>query len=156
MRLSDILKETCVLPSLNVKTKEEAIKYLVDHLHKQNLIPDPEEAQKVVMERERIGSTGIGDGVAIPHGRLKSLKNPVCALGVSQAGIDFDSVDGKPVHLIFLLFTPEVGVCTHLSLLSKISRIVKNSVVSKKITESGSAQKILEILKREAFDTEDG
>ena len=152
MNLSDILNETCVVPELKSKNKEDVIRELIEHLWRKNLIPDPMEAEKVVLERERLGSTGIGDGVAIPHGKLKNLKQVICALGVSREGVDFQAVDGKPVNIVFLVFAPEQRVSLHLEVLSKISRILRTGPLVKRILAAGDARKICDLIMEEEFN----
>jgi PTS system nitrogen regulatory IIA component len=80
----------------------------------------------VLLDREKLGSTGIGDGIAIPHGKLKGLESLVISFGRSRGGIDFESIDGKPVHIFFLLMAPESSTGQHLKALAKISRMLKD------------------------------
>ena len=87
---------------------------------------DRQEVIRVLQERERLGSTGIGEGVAIPHGKLKDLKRLLISFGRSRSGVDFDSMDGKPAHLFFLLVAPEESVGVHLKTLARISKLLKN------------------------------
>lgn len=142
MRVSEILKEACIVQNIKGKRKEEVIVELIEHLYKKNLIPDKKEAEKVVFERERLGSTGIGEGIAIPHGKLKNIENLTCALGVAKEGVEFDAVDGKPVYLIFLLFAPEHMASLHLEALSKISRMLKNGLLVQRILKAKDPEEI--------------
>ena len=101
-----------------------------------------EKAIQVILDRERLGSTGIGDGVAIPHGKMKGLDRIVCAFGRSEKGVSFDAVDRKPVHIIFLLLAPEDSTGLHLKMLSRISRIVRDSSFRKKLMEEANAPQV--------------
>ena len=84
-----------------------------------------EDLMEVLLEREKLGTTGIGQGVGIPHGKLKDLDTPVLSFGLSRKGADFESIDGRPTHIFFLLFTPENSKSLHIDLLAQISRILK-------------------------------
>ena len=102
-----------------------------------NTIPslDKESLVKVLLERERLGSTGIGDGVAIPHGKFSGIDEPVISFGRSSNGLDFDSMDGQPAHLFFLLVAPENSASIHLKALARIAKILKNSSFRKILME---------------------
>ncbi len=152
MKVSDILKETCIVPEMKSRKKEEAIAELVEYLWEQNLLPDRKEAERVVLEREKLGSTAIGEGIAIPHGKLKDIENLICILGITKEGIDFDSIDGKPVHLIFLMFAPEHKISLHLEALSKVSRILRNNLLVEKILKAKDRGEIYALIGEEDFD----
>ncbi len=142
MRIAEALQESCVLTDIQGKTKKEVIAELVDALRKAGLVDDAQKAAKVIEEREKLGSTGIGEGVAIPHGKMKGLKNILCVFGRSQKGVDFDSVDGKPVHLFFLLLAPEESASLHLKMLSRISKILREPAFRRKLTELSDMREI--------------
>jgi PTS system nitrogen regulatory IIA component len=135
MKLEDVLHSQCVLSTLKGKTKREVISELVAALKEANLIQDMEKAVNVVLDREKLGSTGIGDGVAIPHGKLKGVQNILCAFGRSKEGVDFDAVDQKPVHIFFLLIAPEESASLHLQMLSRISKILRDPSMRKSLIE---------------------
>ncbi len=135
MNISDALRETCVIADLKGGTKDEVLRELVTSLKEMGLIENVEEAVKVILDREKLGSTGIGDGVAIPHGKMKKLQNVLCAFGRSSKGIAFGAVDGQPVHIFFLLLAPEETTGLHLKMLSRISRIVRDASFRKKLME---------------------
>jgi PTS system nitrogen regulatory IIA component len=101
------------------------------------------------MDRERLGSTGIGEGIGIPHGKMKSLESLHLGIGVSRQGIEFESIDGKPVHICFLLVTPENSTGLHLRLLARISRILKNEPFREKLLEAGDRDAIYEAIRKE-------
>jgi PTS system nitrogen regulatory IIA component len=142
MRIEEILKESCVVADMKGKTKGEALFDLVDVLKKANLIYNLEKAVNVILEREKLGSTGIGDGVAIPHGKMKGIHNIVCAFGRSKDGVDFDAVDRKPVHIFFLLLAPEDSASLHLKMLSRISKILRDPSFRKRLVELTDAHDI--------------
>jgi len=142
MRIEEILKESCVVADMKGKTKGEALFELVDVLKKANLIYNLEKAVNVILEREKLGSTGIGDGVAIPHGKMKGIYNIVCAFGRSKEGMAFDAVDRKPVHIFFLLLAPEDSASLHLKMLSRISKILRDPSFRKRLMELTDAHDI--------------
>jgi len=104
---------------------------------------------KVLMERERLGSTGIGGGIGIPHGKMKNLQSLVLGFGLSRKGVDFESLDGQPTHIFFLLVTPENSTGLHLKLLARISRILKNDPFKNRLLEAADSDEILGIIKEE-------
>jgi PTS system nitrogen regulatory IIA component len=100
----------------------------------------------VLIDRERLGSTGIGDGVAIPHGKIHGIEQPIISFGRSRKGLDFESMDGEPVHLFFLLVAPENSASIHLKALARIARILKNSSFRKVLIEARSRKEIYDII----------
>ena len=137
MNMRDALKESCVIADLKSVTKNEVLREMASSLKEAGLVPDVEEAVNVILERERLGSTGIGDGIAIPHGKLKGIDHILCAFGRSKEGVDFDAVDGKPVHILFLLLAPEDSAGLHIQMLSRISRILRDPSLRKRLAEQG-------------------
>jgi nitrogen PTS system EIIA component len=135
MKIRDVLKESCVVADLKGQTKDEVLRELAVALKDAGQINDVDTAVNVMLERERLGSTGIGDGIAIPHGKLKGLRGILCAFGRSREGVSFDSVDRKPVHLFFLLLAPEGSAGLHLKMLSRISRILRDQTFRKRLLE---------------------
>ncbi len=103
---------------------------------------DPDQAVAVVMEREKLGSTGIGHGVAIPHGRLPDLDAPVTALARHASGVDFDAIDGKSVHIVVLLLAPENEDRSHLELLANLARILQQASIRRAIMQASTAEAI--------------
>lgn len=142
MSIEDVLKESCVIADIKGTTKKDVLFELVYVLKKAMLIENVEKAVNVILEREKLGSTGIGDGVAIPHGKTKSIHNILCAFGRSQEGIDFNAVDRKPVHIFFLLLAPEDSASLHLKMLSRISKILRDLSFRKKLMELTDAHEI--------------
>lgn len=127
MHLSDILEEKNVIPDLKAKDKRGVLEELVETLVKNDPSLDKSSLVKVLLERERLGSTGIGDGVAIPHGKFHGIKTPVVSFGRSRKGLDFETMDGEPAFLFFLLVAPENSASIHLKALAKIAKILKSS-----------------------------
>ncbi|NTV58663.1 MAG: PTS sugar transporter subunit IIA [Deltaproteobacteria bacterium] len=142
MRIEDTLEESCVISEIRGKTKEQVLAELVMALKKANIIQNEDEVVRVIQEREKLGSTGIGEGVAIPHGKLKGLQNIICVFGRSTEGVDFDAVDQKPVHIFFLLLAPENSASLHLKMLSRISKLLRNPSFKKRLMDLGDAHAI--------------
>jgi PTS system nitrogen regulatory IIA component len=110
---------------------------------------DVDDLIPVLEDREKLGSTGIGDGIAIPHGKLKRLKRLVASFGKSQRGIDFESIDGKPVHLFFLLMAPENTAGMHLKALARISRLLKDPKFRARLMDSKTTQEVYRVMQEE-------
>ena len=127
MKLSQLIDEDCILPELKAKDKKGVLEELVDALVTREPSIDKKALVRVLLEREHLGSTGIGDGVAIPHGKFSGITQPIISFGRSRTGLDFDSMDGEPVSLFFLLVAPENSANIHLKALAKIAKILKNS-----------------------------
>jgi len=142
MRIEEVLKESCVIDSLKGKTKRDILFELVGVLKKADLIEDVEKVVNIILDREKLGSTGIGDGVAIPHGKMKGIRNFLCVFGRSLEGVDFDAVDRKPVHIFFLLLAPENSVSIHLKMLSRISKILRDPSFRKKLIELSNSKEL--------------
>ncbi|MBU2226709.1 MAG: PTS sugar transporter subunit IIA [Proteobacteria bacterium] len=133
MKITEILKKEFILEELKATSKREVLVELAGAFAKGKLEFDSDAMLHVLLEREKLGSTGIGDGIAIPHGKLAGLEEMVVAFGRSREGVDFEAMDGKPVHLFFLLMAPENSVGQHLKALAKISRMIKDEAFRKKL-----------------------
>ncbi|MBI4619096.1 MAG: PTS sugar transporter subunit IIA [Desulfobacterales bacterium] len=136
MKIADILSGDLIIPELTSKNKKEVLAELVSVIVKQNKLINKEELIEVLLEREKLGSTGIGDGIAIPHGKLKNIDAMLASFGKSIDGVDFDSMDGKPTHLFFLLVAPENSAGIHLKALARISRLLKDSSFKQDLMEA--------------------
>jgi PTS system nitrogen regulatory IIA component len=146
MRIIDLLEPGRVVADLKAATKRAVLEELVA-----TLAPGPEKLDRnavveVLLERERLGSTGIGDYIAIPHGKLPSLPAMKLAFGRSLKGVDFDSMDGKPSHLFFLLLAPENSAGIHLKVLAKISRMLLSHSFREALLHAATAQDIFRLL----------
>lgn len=146
MRIMEILDEDFVIPDLAAASKREVLKELIAAFPKKYSRLDIGSLLTVLLEREKLGSTGIGEGVAIPHGKIKDLEGLVLSFGRSKKGIVFDSVDGKPVHLFFLLVAPENSSGLHLKALAKISRLLRNPSLRKNLMGAESKAEIIGFL----------
>jgi len=135
MLLSDVLKEVNVVPDLSAKDKNGLIEELAEVVVRSEPSIKMQSLVQVLLEREKLGSTGIGDGVAIPHGKLAGIDKPVVAFGRSKKGINFEAMDDQPADLFFLLVAPENTSGMHLQLLAKIARLLGSSSVRKKLRE---------------------
>ncbi|NOR10547.1 MAG: PTS sugar transporter subunit IIA, partial [Desulfovibrionaceae bacterium] len=127
MKMLDILDRECIIPELRSRTKKEVLEELTGALLNCKADLDKEALVEVLLEREQLGSTGIGDGIAIPHGKVPDLDELIVSFGRSTPGIEFDSMDGRPTHLFFLLIAPENSAGVHLRALAKISRLLKSA-----------------------------
>lgn len=127
MKIMEFLDERAVQCGLKGGTKEHVIRELVGLLVRANAVKDKDVPKliQILLEREALGSTGIGQGVAIPHGKSDCVNQLVGAVGISSGGIDFDSLDGEPVHIFFLLVAPQDSAGPHLKALARISRLLK-------------------------------
>lgn len=126
MRLLDFLARERIVPDLRATDKRGVLEELAEVLGPVGSAATTEQVVEVLLERERLGSTGIGEGVAIPHGKLDGLDRVVMAFGRSRAGVDFESLDGAPVHLVFLLLSPAAAAGLHLMALARVARLLKS------------------------------
>jgi PTS system nitrogen regulatory IIA component len=149
MKLMDFLVSNAIEPNLKSTTKTEVIKELVMMLENAGAISDADGITRVVLEREGLGTTGIGEGIAVPHGKSNSVDKLVAAFGRSQKGINFESIDKKPVSLIFLLVAPANSAGPHLMALARISRLLKNQSFRESITKAKDKAEILKICEAE-------
>lgn len=146
MKLSDILDINNIIITLKADNKKKVIEELTEvivdtgpSLNKDSLI-------KVLLERERLGSTGIGDGVAIPHGKFSGINDPIISFGRSTKGVDFEAMDGRPVSLFFLLVAPEDSASVHLKALAKIAKILKNNLLRKELLDARTKEEIYQLI----------
>ncbi len=142
MHLTDILRPEMVWPQLSASTKPEVIRELARHMAANDTTLDETSIGEILMERERLGSTGIRDGIAIPHGKVPGLNRIIIACGRSEKGIDFDAHDKKPTHLFFVLLAPESAAGQHLKVLAKLSRILNDANFREKLMTSKNAAEI--------------
>ena len=146
MKLSDILTENDIIPDLKAKDKKGVLEELAEAIINHEPGLDKGSLVRVLLERERLGSTGIGDGVAIPHGKFHGISHPIISFGRSRSGLDFDSMDGEPVFLFFLLVAPENSASIHLKALAKIAKILKNSSFRKDLLEVPTRKEIYQTI----------
>jgi PTS system nitrogen regulatory IIA component len=146
MKLADLLAEDNIIPDLKAQDKvrvlEELSEAIIIHLPS----IDKDSLVRVLLDRERLGSTGIGDGVAIPHGKFHGINHPIISFGRSKKGLDFESMDGQPVHLFFLLIAPENSANVHLKALARIAKILKNSSFRKLLMTAPTRKDLYEAI----------
>ena len=148
MKILDVLHKEAILSDLKSLDKKGVLEELVTPVARISGI-NHEYLVRVLMERERLGSTGIGEGIGIPHGKLKDLESLILGFGLSRKGVDFESMDGMPTHIFFLLITPENSTGIHLKLLARISRILKNEMFREKLLNAADSDEIYSIIKEE-------
>jgi PTS system nitrogen regulatory IIA component len=149
MTLLDILSPRSVLVGLQGETKEEIIKELVDSLESGAVVTDREKVLQAVIEREKIMSTGIGDGIAIPHGKSDAVTRLAAALGIHKRGVDFEALDGEPAYVFFLLVSPANVSGPHIKALARISRLLKNDDFKKRLISAADAAEIMRLIEAE-------
>ena len=142
MKLSEILEENNIIPDLKARDKKRALEELAEVIVNSKPSLDKDSLVRVLLERERLGSTGIGEGVAIPHGKFHGISEPIISFGRSLNGLDFESMDGEPVFLFFLLIAPENSASVHLKALARIAKILKNGSFRKGLMEATTQKEI--------------
>jgi nitrogen PTS system EIIA component len=149
MKIEDLLAEELVLADLQGRTKPAVIQELAAALaaHYPDVAYDA--LVQALDERERLNSTALGDGVAIPHGKLPGVKRVLAAFGRSAAGVDFQSADGKPTQLFFLLVAPEDSAGAHLKALARISRLLKDEQFRARLVATADAKALFAIIREE-------
>lgn len=151
MRIMDFLGKEAVAVGLKNKTKEGVIGELVELLVKSKKL-DPANKQKVIkvlLDREELGSTGIGQGIAIPHAKSDGVKEVIAAFGKSDEGVEFDALDNKPVYLLFLLVAPADAGSLHIKALAKISRFLKHKYFRSVLRKASSIEEIVKVISEE-------
>ncbi len=146
MTLTKILQPTCVKVPLEGKDKKSVIIELVDLLDANGVLLDRDKALDAVLVREQTKSTGIGSGIAIPHGKCAAVKELVMAIGLTSEPLDFESVDGKPVRIIFLLISPADQTGPHIQALAKISRLMLDDEFKQELEGANSAEEVCQLL----------
>lgn len=150
MKIIDLLpREDLIAPELTGKTKVDVVRELAEHLANQYPEVDAERLINVLWERERLGSTAIGDGIAIPHGKLTGLRNVLAIFGRHRAGVDFESLDGNPTRLFFVLVAPEDSVGQHLKALARVSRLLKDGSFREHLVNAGDRAELFRLIGEE-------
>ena len=148
MKIMDILCQEAIILDLKAQEKESAVNEIVDVLAKLKKIKNSAEAIDALMQREKLGSTGIGQGIAIPHSRCDFIKEQIAMLAISQKGVEFSALDGSPVHIIFMLLCPGDSKGEHLQAMAKISKILKDKYLRKALLEAKTTQDALSIIQK--------
>lgn len=149
MKIEDLLSDDLVLGDLRGRTKPEVIQELATAVAKKYPEVDYAGLVAALEQREQLNSTALGDGVAIPHGKLSGVKRVLAAFGRSRKGIDFQSIDGKATHLFFLLVAPEDSAGAHLKALARISRLLKDESFRNRLLAAGENAELFAIIRDE-------
>lgn len=149
MKVFELLDPKYILTEFKSEKKDDVINELIDLLNGDNRVVDLEEVRKCVFDREKIMSTGVGKGFAIPHGKTNSVTDIIAVFGKSEKPIEYNSLDGEPVNLVFLMIGKDTLVSKHIKLLSRISRLMNNDQFRKKLIEADSEESILKIFEEE-------
>lgn len=145
MKILDFLNPKTILTELKSTDKKGALEELTLPIAEITQI-EHKELVRVLIEREHLGSTGIGNGIGIPHGKLKRLSSLVLGVGLSQKGVNFDALDGKPTHIFFVLLTPENSADLHLKLLARISKLLREAGFKDKILDAPDREEVIRII----------
>jgi PTS system nitrogen regulatory IIA component len=151
MKILDVLTVDTINVNLRAKDKKAILDELVAPAAKL-AGASHDELVRVLLERERLGSTGIGGGIGIPHGKLRGLPSLILGFGLSRQGVDFESMDGRPTHLFFLLLTPEDSAGLHLKLLARLSRLLKNDDFKRRLMQAGTPNEVINAIRDEDED----
>ena len=149
MKIVDFIREELILPDLQSKGKPEILLELAQHVASNTKGVSAEDLLKVLSERERLASTAIGEGVAIPHGKLDAVGKLVACVGRARGGVDFDSMDGRPTHLFFVLVAPENSTGIHLKALARISRLFKDPEFRGRLMAAETAREMFTVIAEE-------
>lgn len=149
MHVVDILNQELVVPELHSATKTEVLQELSAHLARHYPQIKTEELVQVLLERERLGTTAIGEGIAIPHGKLPGLKSVVAVFGRSLHGLDCESLDGALTQLFFLLVAPEDSAGIHLKALARVSRLLKDKRFRERLLQGQNQTELFQIIAEE-------
>lgn len=149
MKITEILSPELVVPELGGRGKPDVLRELATCLASRYREIDLNELAAVLAERERLGSTAIGDGIAIPHGKVRGVKQILGAFGRHPRGVDFESLDGRPTHLFFLLVAPEDSTSLHLKALARVSRLFKDASFRDQLMKAADAAQIYKLILEE-------
>jgi len=147
--LYQLLNESLIIPDLKASGKSEVLNELAGVLLSNDIVSEKTALMDKLTEREKIETTGVGHGIAIPHARTEAVSGLALCFGVSREGIDYDALDGKPVNIFFLIVSNEENKNRYIQLLARISRICRKESFREKILNSDSASEILEIFREE-------
>jgi len=146
MILADVLREENILTDLKSRDKEQVLGEMVDCISRMVAPIEKERVLKALLDREKLGTTGIGHGVAIPHGKIKGLAELKVFFGRSRKGVNFSSMDNLPVHLVFLILAPENSAAAHLKVLASISHLLKSQDFRMKLLDAADSADIHRII----------
>jgi fructose-specific phosphotransferase system IIA component len=149
MKISEILTEDLISVGMEPKDKDDSIRMMIDIADRSGKILNKERVSQSVFEREKLVSTGVGKGFAIPHGKTDDISDVTAAFGITKTRIDFDSIDSEPVKFIFLLIGKDSLLNTHIKLLSRISRIMNNDKFRDKLEDAKNSREVLDLFRKE-------
>jgi PTS system nitrogen regulatory IIA component len=149
MRIQDIIPPEAVVDGLRAETKEGVLRELSEAVCRRLPSLSPDRLTAILMDREGLGSTGIGEGVAIPHGKIPGIDRLVAVFGRSPGGVQFASLDGKPARLFFLILAPENSAGMHLKALARISRLLKDQRFRGRLLSAEGAEGLTRVLREE-------
>jgi PTS system nitrogen regulatory IIA component len=149
MKIVDLISRDRIIASLSATSKTAILKELAAHLAGNTPSVEPAELTKVLIDRESLASTAIGEGVAIPHGKLPGVIDIVACIGRARDGVDFDSMDGQPTYLFFVMVAPETSTGAHLKALARISRVFKDGDFRRRLLEAADADSMWDIIQAE-------
>jgi len=149
MKITEFLDKKGIKLDLAATEKDEALQELVDVLSEVKDIGDKKGIVKSLIERESLGSTGIGQGIAIPHGKSDRVKEIVAILGISRSGVNFEALDGEPVYIFFLLVAPKDTAGPHLKALAQISRLLRDTYFCELLKKCQTPDDVYELIRRE-------
>jgi fructose-specific phosphotransferase system IIA component len=146
LKLSKFCDESLIIFNLKAAQKNDVIEELVTLVSSSNMVKDAEQLLRDVIDRENLVTTGVGYGVAFPHAKTRSVKGIVIAFGRNTAGVDFDAMDHKPVHLFFLIAAPEDAIGAHLNVMARLSYLMKSEKNRQKLMEASSPGDVLALI----------
>jgi mannitol/fructose-specific phosphotransferase system IIA component (Ntr-type) len=149
MRLSETLSEDLVICDLKARTKRGALNAMVRRVMRSGKAADGKAVKDAVLGREKLQSTGIGRGIAVPHSVVKCIRGLTCVMGISRKGIAYGAIDGRPVHLIFLFVNNKARNVHYLSLLASVCRLFESDSLRKQVISAGTPADVLELIRRE-------
>ncbi|MCX5696289.1 MAG: HAD-IC family P-type ATPase [Candidatus Omnitrophica bacterium] len=155
MKISELVSKDSVNINLKSRTKKAAIAEIIDQLYKTRKIKNKEEVLKAILKRESENSTGIGHGLAIPHARIENLREAMVFIGISKHGIDFSSLDAKPVYIVVLFLTPLFDTATHLKILSRLGVMFNDGLLLGELRSASSSNELYFILKQGDLERDD-
>ncbi len=149
MKITDILNEKVIVTKLPGTSKTEILNKMIDLAATNDRVLDKEKMRSAILEREKIMSTGVGSGFAIPHGKTDAVQDIVAAFAITEQPIDYQSLDDQPVRIVFLLVGKDNSVGPHIKLLSRISRLMNKEEFRKKLIDAESSSEVLQIFRQE-------
>ena len=149
MKILDVLNKESIISDIKARDKRGVLEEMVQDISSKSKELNEDVLLEILLEREKLGSTGIGYGVAIPHGKLKDINCLVVSFGRSIEGVDFQSLDNKPAHLFFLILAPENSAVTHLKILARISKLLKDPSFRKNLMQASTEEDLYNIIAEE-------